>query len=523
MRVYSGSIITCDQSDNVYKYLVENRGEIIYVGDQLPQKFKNKPILELGEKALLPSFCDTHIHFSNFAFFAQQLYFQGITSFQQAREQLQNYVNNNKPKAVIGFGLSAHSLKEKHLPFRQELDEWCSNLPVMIISYEGHSLVVNSLMLAKLPPEIKELRGYDPEKGLLEQEAYFLGADFVTSFVSPLTLLNNLLKSVDLLAEKGIGMIHPVEGIGFPRDLDVDLVRYVARSQKEGFQFRINFQTMDVDKVLKRKLPRIGGCFATALDGAFTPLDAALKEGYTNNPDNKGILFYSDDELIQFAKEAHNANLQISFHAIGDAAFEQATRVLETTILANPREDHRHTIIHACLPTEEGLKKCSELGICISAQPVFLHFKEEPVEFLQEILGERHKKISPFRKMLDMGIHISGSSDGPVSSPDPIRGIHSACNHYVPEQSITIQEALKMFTYQAAFMGFDEKERGSLEVGKIADMVILNKNPLEMKTENLLELKVEELYLQGKKYKGKQGLGSFLLRFLSRKGRKKKI
>ena len=257
--------------------------------------------------------------------------------------------------------------------------------------------------------------------------------------------------------------------------------------------------------------------------GSFGAFDAALKEGYSNNPDNKGILFYSDDELIKFAKEAHNADLQISFHAVGDAAFEQAIRVFEIVILSNPRENHRHTIIHACLPTEEGLKKCAELGICISSQPIFLNLKEEPVEFLEEILGKRHKKISPYRKMLNIGVIVSGSSDGPVSYPDPLKGIHAACNHYVPEQSITIQEALKMFTYQAAYMSFDEQERGSLEVGKIADMVLLNKNPLEIKPEKLLELEVEEIYLQGKKYKGKQGLLGFLLRAFSIKGRKKKI
>jgi len=125
--------------------------------------------------------------------------------------------------------------------------------------------------------------------------------------------------------------------------------------------------------------------------------------------------------------------------------------------------------------------------------------------------------------MLDMGLIISGGSDGPVSNPDPIGGIYAACNHYVPEQSITIQEALKMFTYQGAYMSFDEKERGSLEVGKIADMVVLSQNPLKMKKEDLLDLKVEELYLQGKKYKGNQGLFSFLLRAFSFKGRKKKI
>lgn len=201
----------------------------------------------------------------------------------------------------------------------------------------GHSLVVNSLALEKLPKEIKDLRGYDPDKGHLFQEAYYVGADFVTTLVSPLTLLTNMLKSVDLLAEKGIGMIHTAEGIGYPKDLDVDLVRYIARGQRTGFQFRINFQTLQIEKVVKRKLPRIGGCFVTALDGAFGSLDAALNEGYTNNTDYKGVLYYTDEQLIPFIKQSHDAGLQISLHAIGDAAFEQAIRLLEEAIKTNPR------------------------------------------------------------------------------------------------------------------------------------------------------------------------------------------
>ncbi|MHA1901827.1 MAG: amidohydrolase family protein, partial [Promethearchaeota archaeon] len=127
----------------------------------------------------------------------------------------------------------------------------------------------------------------------------------------------------------------------------------------------------------------------------------------------------------------------------------------------------------------------------------------EPKEYLEEILGaQRVKASSPLRKIIDMGIHLSGGSDGPVTPPNPIDGIYGACNHpYDPSQSVTIQEALKMVTYEIAYTTFDEKERGSLEPGKIADLVILNKNPLSMDPKDLLQLKVEQLYLSGKKYK----------------------
>ena len=116
--------------------------------------------------------------------------------------------------------------------------------------------------------------------------------------------------------------------------------------------------------------------------------------------------------------------------------------------------------------------------------------------------------------MTDMGIVLSGGSDAPCTLPDPIFGIYAACNHYIPEQSVTIAEALKMFTYNAAWTTFDEKERGSLEAGKIADMVILNRNPLEMKPDDLLSLNVEQLILNGRAYKKGQGILSLLAKGL---------
>ncbi len=207
-------------------------------------------------------------------------------------------------------------------------------------------------------------------------------------------------------------------------------------------------------------------------------------------------------------------------HAIGDAAFDQAVHALSAALKDNPREDHRHTIIHACLPTKEGLEKCAELGIAIALQPSFIHWNLEPLEYIESIMGDRAYKLSPLRTMTDMGIKLSGGSDAPCTEPDPVFGIWAACNHYVPEESLSIQEALTMFTRNAAWTTFDEKERGSLERGKIADMAILNRNPLTMKKEDLLHLNVEALILSGNEYRPGQSMAGLLWRGLTRRSRK---
>ncbi|MHA1719998.1 MAG: amidohydrolase [Promethearchaeota archaeon] len=507
MQIFHGKIITCDKNNNVLNYLVENSGKIEYVGNELPSQYSNQSITELNEKSLLPSFGDGHIHFSNWALFAASFFdVRSANNFSDIGEMITNFLKKNpKSKLVLAFGISKHSLEEKRLITKNELDKYCSDRPLIIICYDGHSCITNSKLLATFPEEVRKLNGFNEDTGQLFHEAYYAGVDYATSLVPTMTLVKSIIKAYDILAENGIGMVHPVEGIGFPMDMDVTLVSLVAkaRNKKNKFQTRLFFQTMDVKKVLKRKLPRIGGCFSTALDGCFGACDAALIEPYSNDPKNNGILFYKDEEVKKFVKDANRAGLQVQMHVIGDAAIHQAVSAIEEALKDFPRKDHRHTIIHSCLISDEDLKKCAELGIGITLQPGFLVSPLEPKEYLEEILGaQRVKASSPLRKIIDMGIHLSGGSDGPVTPPNPIDGIYGACNHpYDPSQSVTIQEALKMVTYEIAYTTFDEKERGSLEPGKIADLVILNKNPLSMDPKDLLQLKVEQLYLSGKKYK----------------------
>lgn len=503
MHIYHGNIVTCDEKNRVFAYLIEEDGYISYVGDTLPEKYQAVPLNELGEQALIPSFVDTHLHFASMSLFHSGINVMDVASNEEMKNRLIQFLPKARGKIVIAFGASPHSVKERTLLTRTDLDMVSKDRPIMVVKYDGHACIINSALLKRLPDKVKTMRGYNSDTGEMNQEAFFATTDYVSNTVSIWDLIKSMQKSFDYMASKGIGLMHTVSGVGFPKDMDVDLERYVGRGAEGGFQTRLFFQTMDTNKVLKRKLPRIGGCFATALDGCFGSMDAALLNPYEGT-NNSGVLYYTDEEVTEFCKQANRQGLQIELHAIGDAAFDQATRALKAALLDYPREDHRHGIIHACLPTKEGLEICKTYKIHIPVQTSFIVWPQEPDWYLKNILGEREALLNPLRSFWDNDIVISAGSDSPCTDPDPMLWIHNACNHPVKEQSLTIEEALRMATYWGYWTSFDEKERGSLEKGKIADMVILSQNPLKADKESLKDIKVEKLFLAGKQYEGQK-------------------
>lgn len=137
--------------------------------------------------------------------------------------------------------------------------------------------------------------------------------------------------------------------------------------------------------------------------------------------------------------------------------------------------------------------------IALAIQSAFIDWPSEPNEYLESLLGDRAAKLNPFKTYADNGIVQALGSDGPCTDPEPMVWIHKACNNGT--ESVSVQQALKMATYNGYWMSFDEKERGSLEVGKSADMVILSENPLAADTFALDQIKVELVFLGGKSYK----------------------
>lgn len=519
MQIYKGTIVTCDQYGTVTSYLAEEEGRIIFVGDELPFSFGRSPaITDLGDKALLPAFGDGHIHFSSWALFNSTFDVRGAEKLAEIGPLISDYARREpKIKVLFGFGHSANAVAEQRLITRSELDAIVKDRPIYLVCYDGHSAVVNTAAIGLLPKEIRLLNGFNLESGQLFHEAFLAATDFISAKIPPHKLARYMLQGMERIADYGVGLIHTAEGVGFPRDLDIELIRFLTKSSQ--LQFRIYFQTMDVSKALKRNLSRIGGCFACALDGCFGARDAALLEPYSNDPNNRGILFYSDEQVNTFMRDANRAGLQVQLHCIGDAAVVQAVNAIENALADYPRIDHRHTLIHASLIPGETLRRIADLGIVITLQPGFLISPLEPASYMEEILGERSGYIWPVRKMIDLGIMIGGGSDAPVTAPNPIEGLYALCNRTIPEQSATIEEALRMYTYNLAYTSFDERERGSLEKGKIADLVILNRNPLALEPQDLLQLKVETLLLAGQPYQKGSSLTSAILSGIKNRSR----
>lgn len=499
MKIFEGNIITCNEKDNVYKYLVEDDGKIIYVGDSLPEKYNGAEKIDLGKKALIPPFADTHIHFASFATFYAGLNVMEATSNEQILKMLKAHAEKTSEKLIIGFGASPYSVSDGRLVNREELDSVCPDKPVFMVKYDGHACVVNTPLLNKIKSKISSLRGYHEDSGEMNQEAFFAVSDYVTNSVSLLKLVKKMQNAADYMASKGIGLIHSVSGVGFTGDLDVDLEKWFGKGLANGMQYRVFMQSMEVKNAVKRSLPRIGGCFATALDGCFGSADASLLEPYEGS-DSKGVLYYSDKKVTEFCKNANRAGLQIEMHAIGDRAFKQATEALKAALDDYPRENHHHTIIHACLPTQEGIEICKKYGIILSVQTAFIDWRQEPDEYLEKILGERAERLNPVKTFADNSIMLCAGSDAPCTSPDPIVWMHKACNHTNKNERLTVSQALKMCTVNGYKTTFDDDKRGTLEAGKLADMVILSENPYDVPVENIKNIKPEKLYLNGKEY-----------------------
>ena len=286
MKIYHSNILTQDKQDNVYKYLVEDNGIITYVGNKLPDELKDKEIINLKDKAICPTFADTHSHFASYAVLANALILSKAKSNREMQELIKNYDSTfKKNRTIIAFGANTN-VEEGKLIDKLQLDEVVPERHIVVISADGHTLVLNSKTIDKLPKDISKIRGYNADNGIMKHEAFYAVVDFLPKLLKRKDIIAYMQGAIDGLIEKGIGMVHAASGTGFPGDLDVDLIRWIAKGQDSGFQMRIFFQTFDTDKVLKRGFKRLGGCFKTALDGSINSRDAAVIKPYEGTDDH---------------------------------------------------------------------------------------------------------------------------------------------------------------------------------------------------------------------------------------------
>ena len=189
MKVYKGTVITCDEKNTVAKYLAEDGGKILFVGDELPEEYKDFETVELGSRALIPSFADTHIHFASYATFHSGLNVMNARSNGEILKMIKDFVPRSKDKMILAFGASPYSVADGRLISRSELDKVCPDKPFFMVKYDGHACVINTKLLEKVRKKVEHLRGYHEDSGEMNQEAFFAVSDYVTNSIPILKLV----------------------------------------------------------------------------------------------------------------------------------------------------------------------------------------------------------------------------------------------------------------------------------------------------------------------------------------------
>ena len=238
-------------------------------------------------------------------------------------------------------------------------------------------------------------------------------------------------------------------------------------------------------------------------DGSLGAHTAVLRGEYKNAPEDHGIPLHDDEELYAMFRVAHNAGYPIVVHVIGDGAMDHVVNGYEIVMNENPKANMRHGIIHCQIMDEAQQDRFVKLNLLAYAQPVFVRYDSQIVD---DCVGSELAKTSyNWRRYIDLGVHMSGGSDCPVEDCDPLANIYYAVTRmgmdgkpWYPENAVTMEEALKMFTIEGAYSAFEEAERGTITIGKYADFTVLDKNILENDPAELLNTKVLMTVVNGK-------------------------
>ena len=240
-------------------------------------------------------------------------------------------------------------------------------------------------------------------------------------------------------------------------------------------------------------------------DGSLGSRTAHLSRPYADAPDTCGFSLYPDAILREMVSMAHAHGMQLAVHAIGDACLDRGLDAMEHAQIVCPRRDHRHGIVHCQITRPDQLRRIRDMQLHVYAQSIFLDYDNHIVECRagEELAASSYS----WKTLLDGGVSVSNGSDCPVELPDVMEGIQCAITRtsldgtgpYLPEQAFSVQEALDSFTWRGAEASFEEKTKGRIAPGYLADFVRLSENPFATDPERIHEIKVLDCWLGGKR------------------------
>lgn len=521
-RIVYGSIWTAN-TDNPWAEAMAIKGDsILAVGnasEMEPYTGKETLVTELEDGSMVvPGFIDSHTHFIDGGLELSSVMLRNAKSPKEFIQLLADHATKTKPGEWIIGGSWDHQNWGGEFPVASWIDSVTPENPVWLNRLDGHMYLTNSLGMKlaginKDTPDVEGgtlLRKDGVPTGLFKDNAQSL----ITAVIprpSDQQLDQALEAAMDKFASEGISSLVSVTGTGFGDYFDV----YQRARERNGLRTRIYaVRELEEWKSLAEFISARGngdewlryGGVKGFMDGSLGSHTAAFFDPYDDAPEDRGFFVSDMDSIYGWIKSADSAGLQPMIHAIGDSAVHTLLNLTERLIAESGKKDRRLRMEHAQHILPKDYKRFSELGVIASMQPY--HAIDDGRWAEQYIGPERIRDTYAFRSLLDAGAMIALGSDWYVAPPSPLLGIYAATTRrtldganpegWVPEQKILVEEALYGYTLNAAYATFEEDIKGSLEEGKLADFVILEKNLFEIDPVDIKDVRVLETVVGGK-------------------------
>ena len=518
---YGGPILTMKAENDYEECLVEEGGKIIYTGSlEGARKLCGDGAEEtdLQGKTLMPSFIDPHGHISMVAQFTSLADLSECTDFDGIVETLKAYQAEKQigPDGIImGFGYDHNFLKEQRHPDKSVLDRVSEEIPIYVLHTSSHMGAGNSAMLklagiSSSTPDPEGARfgrvagtmepdGYAEEMGAIGQmlmaAAPRLKMDVDAQIVSAQEtyLKNGITTCQDGAA--GAGDIKNFARAASQGNLVIDVVSYPVMDDNTGDLLK---EYADYDKTYRNHF-KIGG-LKIVLDGSPQGKTAWLSSPYEGEKDYCGYPAKTDEEVFKYAKEAIARDEQLLAHCNGDAASEQFLDFYEKALSEsdNPHKNQlRPVMIHCQTVRDDQLDRMAELSMIPSIFVAHTYYWGDI--HLKNLGRVRGSRISPARSAFDRGLKVNFHQDPLVAQPKMLHTVWCAVNRITrngveigPEQRVSVFEALQAVTVNGAYAYFEEDRKGTLEEGKLADMVILSDNPMAVEPGKICDICVLE-------------------------------
>ncbi len=524
----NGAVYTMDSARSWAEALAIQDGKISYVGDDSGvEKFRSTDtkVVDLEGKIVLPGFHESHIHLVSGGVELGQCDLNGLQTQEEIFEKIRQYASENQDKEwIVGGGWDLPIFPEAN-PTKEQLDQLVPDRPAYLSAADGHSVWINSKALAiagitreTVDPEggrIERVKGTNEPSGTLREHAAGLVAKYLPE-LSPEDYMNGLRTALHLANSFGITSIHEASA-----DEDI-LNAYAEFDRRQELSVRVVASLyvdpkkgLDQIEELLSKRQKFEGIHlqATAAkifaDGVIESHTAALLEPYLDRPGYRGLSNLEPDLFNRLATALDKEGFQIHIHAIGDRAVRVSLDAIEIARKTNGARDARHHIAHLQLIHPNDIPRFKSLDVIANFQPLWAYPDLYITELTEPALGpERSRWLYPIGSMVKSGAKIVGGSDWSVSSMNPLDAIQVAITRkvlddpnapsWIPEELVDLPTILAAYTINGAFLNRQEKITGSLEVGKAADLVVLDRNLFTIPPTDIHKTKVLLTLLEGK-------------------------